>query len=197
MQRKILLVIGGPSGAGKTKVIEWLSKFFGSMFGDVVTATTRRARIGERNGFHYQFLVPSQFMAQVNGGLFIEHALVHRNQYGIPLKSVERVWNTGGKVKKTPLLNIDSAGRESVVKYFASNQGVRVVSIFIRPPSLRILGERLQLRCQADGTSKETMLLRLGNAEAEMKRCNEYDHQVINHDLGTTVLDILEIVQNI
>ncbi len=187
------MVIGGASGAGKTKIVQWLTKFSGSIFSGVVTATTRRARIGERNGVHYSFLVPSQFMAKIADGLFIEHAVVHGNHYGTPRQKVEEIWRKG----KIPVLNIDSNGPRSIIRYFTDDTNVLVISIFISPPSMKVLEQRLRQRCEGDGILEATILKRLANAVAEMEASNEYDHQVINDDLSAAVLEVLEIVQNI
>lgn len=177
-----LIIVSGPSGCGKSTIIARLIKR-----GDVrlrlsVSATTRPARAGETDGVHYHFWDRERFEREVQQGAFLEHANVHSNYYGTLKREVEPFRQQGIGI----LLDIDVQGAEQVRRQCDDQ-----VSIFLRPPSLASLEERLRRR----GTeSAAAIARRLTAAEQEMSRADEFDYRVINDDLDKAVAEIHAIV---
>src|SRR5215218_9353657 len=129
-----LFVVSAPSGAGKTSLV---SSLLGTdrFVKKSVSYTTRGMRPGEENGVHYHFVPPEEFGAMKARGEFLEHALVHGNEYGTSRRTVEREYAAGYDV----LLEIDWQGAAQIRKVKPD-----VVSIFVLPPSIRTLEERLR-----------------------------------------------------
>jgi guanylate kinase len=165
----LLLVVSGPGGAGKTTLCERLAAASGGRVVLSVSATTRTPRRGEVDGRHYFFVSRKAFERDIAAGKFAEHAEVAGNYYGTPRAFLERQVAAGRDV----LLDIDVQGGEAVRRLY----GPRSVSIFVLPPSRRILRERLRGR----GTdSPERVRARMILAEREIVRAGEYDYLVIN-----------------
>jgi guanylate kinase len=171
-----LLVISGPSGVGKTTVVDGLLE--SAAFGRAVTATTRPPRAGEVHGRDYLFLSEAEFRTGIAAGRFLEHATVHGNLYGTPRDQVDAVITSG----RTCLLNIDVQGAATL-----RSAGVDALYVFLAPPSWEALESRLRRR----GTEDELVLARrLQNARDELGRQAEYDAVVINDDLATAIAQI-------
>ncbi|HCM40522.1 MAG: guanylate kinase [Bdellovibrionales bacterium GWB1_52_6] len=166
-----LIVISAPSGAGKTTLCERLLKDI-KMIKLSISSTTRLPRGQETHGREYFFLKEADFKAGIERDEFAEWALVHGNYYGTSKRFVSEAFQDGYSV----LLDIDVQGAASLRKTFPKD----CFSVFISPPSLQVLEQRLRAR----GTDKEeTILKRLRNAKAEMDRKNEFDLVVINDSL--------------
>jgi guanylate kinase len=181
MKKKNLFILAGPSGAGKgTLRARALSDIGGLTYS--ISCTTRPPRGGEREGEDYRFLSEEDFEERVKRGLFLEHALVHGNRYGTLRGDVEREMAEGNDV----LLEIDVQGAECVRRLVPD-----CVMLFIAPPSLAVLEERLRRR----GTdSEETIALRLENAEKEMARAAEYDRVIVNDDLERAARELRGVI---
>ncbi|KAE8725161.1 Guanylate kinase 1 [Hibiscus syriacus] len=168
------VVISGPSGVGKGTLINMLMKEFPSMFGFSISHTTRAPRGTEKNEVHYHFTERSIMEKDIKDGKFLEFASVHGNLYGTSIKAVEAVADSG----KRCILDIDVQGAKSV-----RASSLDAVFIFIGPPSMRELEERLRLR----GTeTEEQVQKRLRNAEAEIeqgKSSGIFDHILCNDNL--------------
>ena len=165
----LVFVLSGPSGVGKSTLIELLKKDgFPITYG--VTATTRPMRAGEQHGVHYYFLSDADYDALLVKEQFLEHAVVHAlYRYGIPLDSIRAGLRRGQDVIIAP----DVQGA-STVRWKLPN----AITIFLRPPSLDELLPRLQAR----GTeTPEERAIRLATAEREMQRMTEYDYVIVNH----------------
>ena len=134
------LLISGPSGVGKGTLIERLMDFYneedGLHFKFSVSHTTRKPRPGEVDGVHYHFTDRTQMMRDVKDGKFIEHAEVHGNLYGTSYSSVQSLMEEGFIV----ILDIDIKGARKV------QEKISPLSIFIAPPSMEILEQRLRDR---------------------------------------------------
>ena len=170
LEKRNLFILAGPSGAGKGTLRARALSDIGDLTYSI-SCTTRSPREGEREGVDYRFLSKEDFEDRVEHGLFLEHALVHGNRYGTLRGDVEREMAAGQDV----LLEIDVQGAESVRRLVPD-----CVMLFIAPPSLAVLEERLRRR----GTdSEETIALRLENAKKEMARAAEYDRVIVNDDL--------------
>lgn len=175
------IIISSPSGGGKTTVVQHLLKKDKTIC-RVVTATTRDPRTGEKDGRDYHFWTEKQFLTAIEKGQMLEWAKVHTNYYGIPKKSVD------GAMKKglCPVLVIDVQGARTV-----SAKYPQAVKIFIVPPSLKVLKERIAAR--KDHT--QNVALRLQTAKKELKEIKNYHYVVLNDDLKTAVADTAAVIR--
>jgi guanylate kinase len=180
-----MVVISAPSGGGKTTVIRRLLENKAPNFEYSVSATTRAARNGEQHGRDYYFLSQEEFMARVKNGGFIEWAKVHGNFYGTPREPIENRLKAG----KLIFMDIDVQGGINVKKQY----GARAILIFIMPPSMESLRQRL---CDRNTDSPEVIESRLEAASAEMQMAEYYDHVVVNHNLDETVAKVREIINH-
>ncbi len=180
-RKGMLLVISGPSGTGKGTLIKRLMEEDGSLVFSV-SATTRAPRPGEIDGVHYHFVTNEKYDELVAENAFVEYANVHGNRYGTLRSEVYQRLERGENV----VLDIDVQGALNVI---ASEK--EKVSIFILPPSMRVLRERLTGR----GTeTPEAVERRLHNAVWELSQRDKYDYLVVNDDLETCVRDLQAII---
>lgn len=165
----LVFILSGPSGVGKSTLIELLKRD-GFPITHGVTATTRPRRAGEEHGVHYYFLSDAEYDGLLADDQFLEHAVVHKlYRYGIPLHSIREALRRGQDVILAP----DVQGA-STVRWKLPN----AITIFLRPPSLDELVPRLAAR----GTeTPEERRIRLGTAEREMQRVSDYDYVIVNH----------------
>jgi guanylate kinase len=180
----LVFVLSGPSGVGKSSLIERL-KHDQFPITHCVTATTRPRRQGEEHGVHYYFLSEDEYDHLLESGQFLEHAIVHKMyRYGIPLHSIRDGLRRGQDVILAP----DVQGA-STVRWKLPN----AITIFLRPQSLDELAPRLAAR----GTeTDEERHIRLATAEREMQRMSEYDYVIVNHRdrLDQAVGDLKSVV---
>ena len=169
-----IVVISSPSGGGKTTICNrLLSANPRWLFS--VSCTTREKRKGEANGREYWFVDKEEFMRRRRGHFFAESARVHLHYYGTPRIPLENALKSGRVI----LLDVDVKGAFSIKKKYPE-----ALSIFIRPPSEKILTRRLKRR----GTeTKAQLAVRLKNAIAEMKKYNRFDYVIVNDDLNKAV----------
>ena len=162
-----LFLVSAPSGAGKSSLVNaLLAKIPGIALS--ISTTTRAPRPGEVNGREYHFTTVEEFLAARERGEFLESAEVHGNFYGTSKKWIEDTMAKGGDV----LLEIDWQGARQVREHFPE-----AVSIFILPPSIQALEDRLHKRGQ---DSEQTITRRLLGAGAEMAHASEFDFVIIN-----------------
>ncbi len=179
-----MVVLSAPSGGGKTSILKQLMASGETAFRYSVSATTRSPRDCEQHGQDYFFLSLDEFQRKAAQGDFIEHALVHGNYYGTLREAVER-WMAEGKIVLTDL---DVQGGLNVKK----QMGDRALLIFIKPPSMESLRQRLALR----NTDKaEEIDLRLQGAAQELEMAGRYDFVLENRDLAHTVQEVLRIIK--
>jgi guanylate kinase len=181
-RRGFLVVVSGPSGVGKTSFCTHLLNTRTDAIRSV-SATTRPIRPGELDGRDYFFLAPDAFAARADAGDFLEFADVHGHRYGTPRRFVDEQVAAGRIV----LLNIDVQGGLAVKARYPDG-----VFIFVWPPSIEALGERLKARAQDDGQEIER---RLANAPGELARYREYDYLVVNEDLPAALHRVSAIVE--
>lgn len=171
MSRPRLFIISGPSGSGKGTLLANLCERHPDVFYSI-SATTRAPREGlEQDGVHYYFLTHDKFEEMISQNAFIEYKRYCGNIYGTPRKPVEDALAQGRSV----ILEIETEGMRDAFAQYPD-----AVTVFISPPSLEVLGQRLRGRHSED---EEKCLRRLALAEEEMKRRDEYRYVVVNEDL--------------
>jgi guanylate kinase len=177
-----LFVIAAPSGGGKTSLTRaLLEREPGILLS--VSYTTRPPRPGERDGVDYHFVTEPRFRELQEAGEFLEHAHVHGNWYATSAKWLRAQIEAGRDV----LLEIDWQGAAQVRKLIDGS-----VQIFVLPPSLASLEERLVRRGQDD---EATIARRLEAAREEMRHCSEFDYVIINQDFASALADLSAIVR--
>ena len=182
-RRGMMLVLSSPSGAGKTSISRrLLAEETGIVMS--VSATTRPPRPGEVDGKDYYFYDQETFARMIANNDFLEHATVFDNSYGTPKKPVWDALDSGQDV----LFDVDWQGtrklRESAREH--------LVSVFILPPSIAELENRLKGRGQ---DSDEVVAGRMARAKSEMSHYEEYDYIVINDDLDASVENVKAILK--
>lgn len=180
-----LIVISGPSGAGKTTLYKHILNDFKDTLGFSVSATTRMPRPGEKDGVDYFFIDRKEFDKRLKEGYFVETATVHGNFYGTPKSEIDRILNSG----RNCLLDIDVQGSRSIRKLYPE-----AVHIFILPPSVDELIRRLKSRATDSGKVLET---RIANAVKEMEYRNEYSVVIVNDDLEKAYLELKQAYRDI
>jgi len=177
-----LFVIAAPSGGGKTSLVNaLLAREPGIRLS--VSYTTRKPRPGEQEGVHYHFVDKKRFDELNDGGEFLEHALVHGHWYATSKTWLSAQVAAGQDV----LLEIDWQGAEQVRRVLPDS-----VQIFVLPPSLAVLKERLEKRGQDEDS---VIARRLAGAVEEMRHWEEFDYVIINQDFATAVSDLDAIVR--
>ena len=178
-----LLVISGPSGVGKGTIVSRVMEHLGETVKLSISATTREPRPGEQDGVHYHFLSEEAFLHRVEKGEFLEYASVHGHYYGTPRPPVEAALQEGNDV----ILEIDVQGAMQVKENFQGG-----VYIFILPPSIRELRNRLQSRATE---TEEDLERRMAKALAEIDYLDRYDYAVVNDDLAAAEREVLSIIE--
>lgn len=182
-RRGLLLVISSPSGAGKTTLTNLLLKADKHIHPSI-SYTTRKQREGEKDREHYFFTDKPTFEQMIKEGKFLEYAEVFGNLYGTPRYLVDKHIENGEDVA----FDIDWQGHRTL-KAIAPED---VVSVFILPPSKKILRERLEKRAQ---DAKETIDLRMQKANSELSHWHEYDYTIVNKDLDDSLKKLLAILR--
>lgn len=182
MSEPRLYIVASPSGGGKSSLISALLKRDENVRLSV-SHTTRAPRPGERDGTHYHFVDEEEFESLAAAGAFLEHARVFDNRYGTGRAQVEAQLAAGHDV----LLDIDWQGARQVRASFPESRG-----IFILPPSLETLRERLTGRGQ---DAPEVVERRMRDARSEISHWDEFDYVVVNDDFDAALADLHTIVQ--
>jgi guanylate kinase len=185
MQRRgLLIILSSPSGAGKStlarRLINWDPTLAFS-----ISATTRPPRPGEVDGQHYHFTTRDAFAGMIAQGDMLEHAEVFGHYYGSPRAPVEAAVEAGHDT----LFDIDWQGGQQIRN---SKLARDVVSVFILPPSIAALEERLRTRGQ---DSDEVIAGRMARARDEISHWAEYDYVLVNRDIDTAAEQLFTIVR--
>lgn len=177
----ILITFSGPSGSGKDTVLNKLiSKRDDTRIS--ISMTTRKPREGEIDGVHYYFVDRDFFEKKIEADGMLEYAEYAGNLYGTPKDPVYEMINAG----KVVILEIEVQGAEKIKQKYPE-----VVSVFLMPPSLRVLEERLRGRNTDD---EETINHRLVIAREEIRKASEYDYIVVNDDVDNAVEKFSRII---
>lgn len=176
-----LFVVSAPSGAGKTTLCRALRRHFGDLAYSV-SYTTRAPRQGEQHGRDYFFISREEFERGIAEGRWAEWARVHGNLYGTSARWIAETLAQGRDI----LMDIDVQGARQIVQRFPD-----AVTIFIRPPALAVLEQRLRGRGSDD---EAAIAVRLANARAEMEGQADYRHVLINETLETAVGELIDLV---
>ncbi|HEY1503133.1 MAG TPA: guanylate kinase [Stellaceae bacterium] len=181
-RRGLLLVLSSPSGAGKTTISRKLFEDDGKLAMSV-SVTTRAKRPGEIDGTHYYFVERAKFDRMVAEGELLEHALVFGNCYGTPRGPVMQALESGQDI----ISDVDWQGTQQLKQ----NVGADVVAVFVLPPTIEALKERLQSRAQ---DTSEVVQARMAQSSDEMSHWAEYDYVIVNDDLDTSVRQVRAIL---
>jgi guanylate kinase len=178
-----LIIITAPSGAGKTSLVKGLLANDGQTRLSV-SYTTRKPRPGEANGVDYHFVDQAKFLQMLGDAEFMESAEVHGAHYGTSQSLVDRALQAGNDV----VLEIDWQGAEQIRRLYPE-----AVSIFILPPSMEALEQRLHGRGQ---DSADVIARRLAAAREEMGHVGEFDYVIMNDDFQVALEDLCAIVRS-
>jgi len=180
-----LIVISAPSGAGKTSIVKHLLKNMDALSFSV-SACSRDKRENETDGKDYHFLGVDGFKNKIKEDAFLEWEEVYENQYYGTLKSeLQRVWNEG----KVVIFDVDVAGGLNIKKQYTQE----CLSIFIMPPSVDVLRERLSGR---GSETDEKIEVRLAKAEEEIAKNQKFDKVILNDDFEIACEETQEVISN-
>ncbi|MFZ1748844.1 MAG: guanylate kinase [Saprospiraceae bacterium] len=179
-----MFIFTAPSGAGKTTIVKHLLGKYGFL-GFSVSATTRSKREYETHGKDYYFLTVEEFKHKVANGEFIEWEEVYKDQFYGTLKSeVDRIWS----INQHLVFDIDVRGGQNIKTLY----GTKCMSVFVRPPSLRILIERLTSR---NTETPDSLTKRISKVTREMTYENSFDIVLVNDELDISFIEAEHIVE--
>jgi len=184
MQEK-LIILSAPSGSGKTSIVKkLLEQSLPLAFS--ISATSRTKRDGEKENIDYYFITPEDFKKKIGEKAFIEWEEVYQGCFYGTLKSeIERIWAD----RKTVVLDMDVIGGLNVKKMYET----KALSIFIKPPDMETLTERLKRR----GTeSEDSLQQRINKANFELSFANQFDIIIINDHFESACQEVLDVVSN-
>ncbi|HIJ41965.1 MAG TPA: guanylate kinase [Deltaproteobacteria bacterium] len=176
-----LFVISAPSGAGKTTIVEALRRRYQDLAYSI-SNTTRLPRKGEMDGKDYHFVSRDVFEKMIEEGHFLEWAEVYGNLYGTSFSTLEEKLASGSDI----LLDLDTQGGKNIRSRFPNS-----VLIFLLPPSLEILENRLRKRAT---DSEEVIGRRMREAVCDIRNCTWYDYLIINDDLEAAIRETAAVI---
>jgi guanylate kinase len=176
-----LFIVAAPSGGGKTSLVNQLIATFPQIELSI-SHTTRPARPKEKHGKDYFFISQSEFLNMIDEHAFLEHAQVFENHYGTSKQQIEERLSQGIDV----ILDIDWQGAQQIRQIYP-----QAISIFLLPPSLETLRERLQNRQQ---DNLEVIEKRMKQAQEELSHYNEFDYLIVNKEFDTALEQLKAIV---
>ena len=178
-------MFSAPSGSGKTTLVQHLLSQ-SLPLGFSISATSRAPRGKEQNGIDYHFMTPKEFQEKIQQDAFLEYEEVYQGlYYGTLLSELNRLWNQ----EKHILFDIDVIGGLNIKKKYPNN----TLAIFVQPPSIKILEERLKKRAT---DSEETIQKRIQKAQMEIEYAPKFDTVLINKDLKTAKKEVVQVVRN-
>lgn len=169
-----LIIFSAPSGSGKTTIVRHLLSVFSDQIEFSISATSRPKRGVEQNGKDYHYLSPEEFRQKIDDNEFLEWEEVYAGVYYGTLRSeVDRIWAKGKHV----IFDIDVEGGLNLKRQF----GEIALAVFVMPPSIKILEERLNSRST---DSAESIARRVAKAEQELKTADLFDTSILNEELS-------------
>lgn len=180
-----LIIFSAPSGSGKTTLVRHILKTFPDHIGFSISATSRPKRGVEENGKDYHYLTVDEFKKKVESNEFLEWEEVYAGtHYGTLKSEVEKIWATGRAV----IFDIDVEGGLNLKHQFAE----KALGVFVMPPSIKILEERLHSRST---DSKDSIARRIAKAEKELKTAELFDTFILNENLEEACAKAEELVK--
>ncbi|MBQ1818686.1 MAG: guanylate kinase [Bacteroidales bacterium] len=179
-----VIIVSAPSGAGKTSIVKHVLDYLPELRFST-SATTRTMREGEVNGKDYHFLSVSDFKKGIERDEFLEWEEVYHNQFYGTLKSeIQRIWDEG----KVVIFDVDVKGGLNIKKYF----GDKALSIFVEPPTVQELENRLRKR----GTeTEESLRKRMEKAEYELSFAPQFDKVILNDNLDDARAEMIHTIR--
>ena len=181
--KAMLIILSAPSGGGKTSIAKKLLEQDANLSLSI-SATTRKPRAGEKEAVDYFFVDRAEFKKMLESDKLLEFTEIYNNLYGTPREYIEKTLTDG----KDILFDIDAQGAYQIMKKMPE----KVLSIFIMPPDIATLQQRLESR----GDDIETLNLRIKLAQEEMEHAKNYDYTVVNDDFNRAVKEVQEIISN-
>lgn len=173
---KKVIIFSAPSGSGKTTIIKRLLSYFPE-FEFSISATSRKPRAGETDGHDYYFLSKESFEEKVNNNQFLEWEEVYAGtRYGTLKSEIDRIWGNG----KIVVFDVDVLGGMRLKEYFGS----KALSIFVMPPSIEVLEQRLRIR---NTETEEAIQKRLSRSSLELQHSTKFDLTIVNDILENAV----------
>ena len=183
---KKINILTAPSGEGKTTIKTALLRDMPELLSFSISDTTREIRGHEKEGTDYFYLSEEEFKKKIEDNSFTEWEMVYPGlYYGTSIREIERIWNEG----KTPLLDIDIQGAVNVKKKYADN----VLVIFIEPPSIEILHDRLKKRSTE---SAENINIRVTKALGEMGYKDKFDKKILNDNIDEAIQQTKRLIED-
>ncbi|WP_367392874.1 guanylate kinase [Lewinella sp. LCG006] len=180
-----LLIFTAPSGAGKTTIVHHLLETFPELSFSI-SATTRRQRPHERDGYDYHFITKEEFVKTIDSGGFVEWEEVYENlYYGTLHSEVDRLWAEGKHI----IFDIEVKGATNIKKAYPEESLV----VFVKPPSEEILFSRLRER---NTESAESLAKRIARAAEELAYEHSFDYVLLNDDLATALAEAEQVTRD-
>lgn len=186
MEKGKLIIFSAPSGSGKSTIVSWLMEKHPELrLAFSISCTSRQPRGTERDGVEYFFLTPEAFRAKIERDEFLEYEEVYEDRfYGTLKAQVEAQAERGENV----VFDVDVKGGCNIKRHY----GQRALSIFIQPPSVEVLRERLVGRAT---DTPEAIEQRIAKAEYELTFSPQFDHCVVNDDLATAEQEVYNLIR--
>jgi guanylate kinase len=186
MHKGKMIIFSAPSGSGKTTLVRHILKTFPQHIDFSISATSRPKRGVEENGKDYHYLTVDEFKSKVANNEFLEWEEVYAGtHYGTLRSEVERIWANG----KAVIFDIDVEGGLNLKSQFKNE----ALSIFVMPPSIKILEERLHSRST---DNKESIARRIAKAEKELKTAELFDVFILNENLEEACVKAEDLVRD-
>lgn len=180
-----MVIISAPSGAGKTTIVKHIISQVPTL-GFSVSATSRKPRSDEVDGVDYYFLTSEDFRKRIDSGEFFEWEEVYPDHYyGTPKSEINRIWNQGKHI----IFDVDVMGGRNLKRL----SGDSSISLFIMPPSIKELENRLRLRAK---DSEEKIRIRVEKAVEEISYASDFDTIIINDDIESAKSEAVTIILN-
>ena len=180
---KRIIVIAAPSGGGKSVVANYILHNFSNICFSI-SSTTRNKREGEENNEHYYFLSKEKFLEKINNGEFVEYEEIHGNYYGTLKSEIDKIFAEN----KVILFDIDVKGAYSIRNQYPEES----ILIFLKPPSIELLEQRLRNR---KTESEEQIRTRIERSKLEIEMSSDFDYIVENDNLQETLDKVSQIIK--